>query len=163
MDSIYLGLVKKEQVDGVLKLETIVMAMLEEFKKMEPISGPKAQFKAIILIFPFISLEEAPKMIDGLQRKLKPLFVSEGLMLGEFHKLNNATGLHNDHFFPLRTPVPCLAIRNMVPSDIVFLNGPEFSVDIRRNMISRYLKKFGDSSGKNDEQTEVALKLLSSL
>ena len=139
------------------------MGMIERFKHLEPTTGPKAQYKAIILIFPFISLEEAPEMIDGLQKKLKPLFVSEGLMVGEFHKLNNACGLHNDSFFPLRTPTPCLAIRNMVPSDIVFLNGAEFSADTRRRMISRYLEKFGDSSSKNDEQTEVARNLLRDL
>lgn len=162
LDSIFLGLVTQEQAGDMQSMEAVVMDMLERFKSMEPKVGPKAQHKAIILIFPHITLEEAPKMIDGLQKKLKPLFVSEGLMVGEFHKLNNACGLHNSNFFPLRTPTPCLAIRNMVPSDIVFLNGAEFSVEIRRSMLSRYLQRFGDSS-RNDEQSEVARNMFKTL
>lgn len=162
MDSIYLGLIQRDQVTGVESMERIVIDMLEKFKGIEPSSGPKAQYKAIVLIFPFISLDEAPIMIDALQKAMKPKFVAEGLMVGEFHKLNNACGLHNDNFFPLRTPHPCLAIRNMVPSDIVFLNGSEFSAETRKNMISRYLEKFGELS-RNDEQSEVARQLLKDL
>jgi hypothetical protein len=101
-------------------------------------------------------------LIDGTQKKLKPNFVEEGLMLGEFHLRNNATGLHNEHFFPLRTPYPCLAIRHMVPSDIVFLNPAEFPPELRVRMISTFLSKFGDKAA-NDSQTEVARALLKEL
>lgn len=162
MDSIHLGVVKQDQVRDVDSMKRVVLNMVNVFKDMEPNSGPQAQYKAIILIFPFISLKDAPSMIDGVQKQLKPIFVEEGLMLGEFHKLNNASGLHNSNFFPLRTPYPCLAIRTMVPSDIVFLNGHDFPVDTRRAMIKRYLSKFGDAKN-SDSQTEVARKLLDEL
>ena len=113
-------------------------------------------YKAIILIFPELPLEDAPEMIDDLQKRLKPKFVSEGLMLGEFHLNNNAPGLHNEEFYPLRTPFPSLAIRYMVPSDIVFLNPLEIDTSIRKNMIETFLKKFGNSSssGSSSGKTE---------
>ena len=47
------------------------------------------------------------------------MFVERGLMIGEFHSANNATGLRNSSFYPLRTPYPCLAVRHMVPGDFV--------------------------------------------
>merc|ERR1711916_366615 len=44
-----------------------------------------------------------------------------GLMLGEFHMHTNTSGLRSTSFRPLRAPFPCLAIRQMVPSDLAFL------------------------------------------
>jgi len=70
---------------------------------LEPINGYTKTFKSIILIFPDIDLKNAPDLIDGTQKQLKK-FVERGLMLGEFHLMNNSSGLRNKNFFPLRTP-----------------------------------------------------------
>ena len=70
-------------------------------------------------------LSRSAPLLPLLQAALKEEFVSRGLMLGEFHLLNNASGLHNPDFFPLRTVCPALAIRHMVPSDLVFLSGEQ--------------------------------------
>lgn len=161
LDTIYLGVVSQQHVPTEADMENVVLAMKERFKLLEPMEGSTAPFKAIILIFPDISLADAPDMIDGLQKKLKPLFVEDGLMLGEFHKFNNASGLRNSSFFPLRTPVPCMAIRHMVPSDIAFLNQSEFPIDVRKAMIERFLETFGDKKN-NDDQTKMANDLLES-
>lgn len=162
MDTIYLSVLTAEDVSTSVELECILLEAIQTFKALEPQSGPKASYKAIILIFPDLETAEIPDMIDGTQKRLKPNFVDAGLMLGEFHLRNNATGLHNPHFYPLRTPYPCLAIRHMVPSDIVFLNPTEFPPDVRVKMISSFLAKFGDKS-TNDQQTEVARALLKDL
>jgi len=159
LDSIYMSVLGKERVGTITDLDRLLLSAMETFKQLEPSSGPKASYKAIILIFPDLEPSEVPAMIDGTQKRLKPVFVEEGLMLGEFHLRNNATGLHNDHFYPLRTPYPCLAIRHMVPSDIVFLNPVEFPAEVRARMISTYVNKFGDKSA-HDQQTEVARGLL---
>ena len=37
------------------------------------------------------------------------------------HRHNNASGLRNPGFYPLRTPLPSLAVRRIVPTDLVFL------------------------------------------
>lgn len=162
LDSLYLSVLSADKVCTVQELEAILLDAIPTFKELEPKSGPKASFKAIILIFPDLEASEIPAMIDGTQKRLKPNFVEEGLMLGEFHLHNNATGLHNDHFYPLRTPYPCLAIRHMVPSDVVFLNPVEFPVNVRFRMLTSFINKFGDKTS-NDVQTEVARKLLKEL
>ena len=72
-------------------------------------------------MFPGISDADAPAFIDAVQARLKPQFVADGLMLGQFHALNNEPGLHNQEFRPLRSPIPLLAIRFMVDSDLPFL------------------------------------------
>ena len=151
-DSIYLGQITKKQAQSVSEIQAIVKSMIPTFLAIEPSSGPKAPFKAIILVFPDVGDYDASEYIDGVQRRLKPYFVNEGLMLGEFHKHNNASGLRNPSFFPLRTPVPCLAIRHMVPSDIVFLNSKEFSPQQRLNMVEKYLEKFADKEDSKDAQ-----------
>lgn len=144
-DSLYLTVVKNTQASNSTQIEQIVLQAKSQFQTLHPLTGQRAAYKAIILIFPDVTLNDAPLLIDGVQLKLKPLFVECGLMLGEFHLRNNNPGLHNNSFFPLRTVYPSLAIRNMVPSDIVFLNSKEYSQNVRRSMIERYLLKFGDT------------------
>lgn len=162
LDSIHLCVLSVGQVTRPEDLDPLLLEAIHTFKGLEPKSGPKASFKAMILIFPDMKLSAIPEMIDGTQKRLKPNFVEEGLMLGEFHLHNNATGLHNDHFYPLRTPYPCLAIRHMVPSDVVFLNPAEFPAGVRLKMLTTFVSKFGDKAS-NDAQTEIARKLLKDL
>lgn len=60
-------------------------------------------------------------MVANVQARLKSEFVKHGLMLGEFFPGNPTGGLHSAHFRPLAAPVPLLAIRRMVASDLSFL------------------------------------------
>ncbi|MCO1581029.1 hypothetical protein M8C13_35280 [Crossiella sp. SN42] len=62
-----------------------------------------------------------PGQVDAVQRELKPEFVAEGLMLGQFHPHCAEPGLWNQDFRPLRSPVPLLAIRRLLPVDLPFL------------------------------------------
>jgi hypothetical protein len=59
--------------------------------------------------------------LDALQRRLKDAFVREGLMIGQFHPRCEQSGIWNEGFRPLRAPIPLLAIRCMVASDLPFL------------------------------------------
>ncbi|MGH2516744.1 MAG: DUF6875 domain-containing protein [Ktedonobacterales bacterium] len=99
----------------------LVMEYRDWFRELEPRSGRDAQFKTILIAFPDLRAEDAPRIIEGAQARLKPSFVSEGLMVGQFHATCAEPGLWNEDFRPLRTPVPLLAIRHMVPSDFPFL------------------------------------------
>jgi hypothetical protein len=62
-----------------------------------------------------------PGPIEQLQRDLKPEFVPQGLMIGEFHPACSTGGIWNPDFKPMRAPRPLLAIRVMMPSDLPFL------------------------------------------
>ena len=102
-------------------MSELVRSFAPIFDELKPTKGRLVKHKAIILIFPDVEVADAPELIDQVQLECKPDFVSRGLMLGEFHMANNAPGLRNPDFFPLRTPFPSLAIRHMVPTDLVFL------------------------------------------
>lgn len=89
-------------------------ALLERIKSF-PESRP---LHVSILAFP--SADTA--IIDSVQDRLKELFVSQGLMIGEFHPKHSGPGLHNPNFQPMRAPVPMLVLREMVRQDLVFLS-----------------------------------------
>jgi hypothetical protein len=95
--------------------------------------------QATLILFPDVSPEEAPELIDRTKEELKTKFIRQGLMLGEFHARNDSPGLHNPEFRPLRSTIPMLAIRNMVPTDFVFLNRSEYDSATRLKYLEAYL------------------------
>lgn len=142
------------------ELERITLLVRDRFLEGEDADASANIYRSLILIFPDVSQEEAPLLIDGVQKKLKAEFVKDGLMLGEFHPLNNASGLRNPEFRPLRSPIPLLAIRHMVESDIDFLNRPNDPPSQRIPFLTAYLNFIGSSlSPTNHSRATVALKI----
>lgn len=123
----------------VEKASDIVERFREWFFELEPKSGSEAILKTILILFPEVSHEKARTELEGLQKKLKPNFVKRGVMVGQFYEGCPESGLWNDAFHPLQSPVPLLAIRNMVPSDFPFLHGKRGNSD----MLIAYLNRFG--------------------
>lgn len=123
------------------QLEEIVGQYRDIFLQIAAKEQELAINKAFLLIFPDIHIEDASKVIDSVQQKLKPLFVESGLMIGEFHKRNESPGLHNPNFRPLRSPIPLLAIRFMVEADLPFLQNP-VDPHLRIRYLEAYLKNF---------------------
>ena len=121
---------------------TFLEAFAPVFGTMEPSKGVAQQFKAAVFIFPDIPLDQTELCIDGVQRACKPFFVRRGLMLGEFHLRNNSPGLRNKNFFPLRTPIPCLAVRHMVPTDLAFLDVSKYEPVVRVSFLESFLSVF---------------------
>ena len=115
-----------------------VMRYRDWFLEIEPCSGKQAQFKTILIIFPDIQAEDAPKIIDVVQQELKPEFVAKGIMVGQFHPSCLESGLWNQDFHPLQAPVPLLAIRHMVLTDFPFLKSD-------KRFIFSYIKLFGQA------------------
>ena len=46
--------------------------------------------------------------------------------------------------FPLRTPQPALAIRRIVPTDLVFLSPSKYEPELRLKFLESYLAQFCD-------------------
>ncbi|MDX6739387.1 DUF6875 domain-containing protein [Actinocorallia sp. A-T 12471] len=89
------------------------------FLELAPRAEPDALFTTILLLFPEV---RDLALIDRAQAALRPSFVSRGLMVGEFHDGPPPKGgLWNPEWRPLRSPVPLLGLRHMVPSDRPFL------------------------------------------
>ena len=81
---------------------------------------------ALLVAFPAVTAEDVAWVVDGTQRLMKTEFVDRGLMIGEFHPgPPAAAGLHNPGFRPLHSPLPLLAIRAMVRTDLPFLAGDD--------------------------------------
>jgi len=150
-NTLYLSVVRTPggKVDRA-SMETMIKGFAESFNKLEPTTGKLRPYKAVILIFPDIAVEDAPDLIDGVQYACKGDFVSRGLMLGEFHLANNACGLRNPNFYPLRTPFPSLAIRHMVPTDFVFMKLDAYPLSTRVKFLESFLAVFGEETEKKE-------------
>ena len=132
-------------IAAMTEIEQIVVSFREYFLAKEKAEGKIDIFGSIVMIFPQITREEAEFVIDVVQRDLKPTFVKEGLMLGEFHPTSRSPGLRNPIFRPLRSPIPLLVIRHMVESDIDFLMRPFDPAPIRVQSLTAYLQFLGSS------------------
>jgi hypothetical protein len=108
------------------------------FPRLVSPPGVSAQYRTILVLFPDLPDAEAARVIDAAQETLKPEYVSDGLMVGEFYPgPPPKAGLWNPAFRPLGSPVPLLAIRHMVPTDFPFLRDD-------RLQLAAYLERFGD-------------------
>ena len=124
-------------------------------------SGEAHMLHSILMLFPDVSLQDAPQLIDRTKEELKGSFVEQGLMLGEFHARNASPGLHNSSFQPLHSPVPMLVIRRMVSTDFGFLNRSEYDTATRLRYLEIYLRVSGlaDSAARKElENTVVTLR-----
>jgi hypothetical protein len=117
------------------KIHDLVIHYRDWFLKLEPTDGPDSILKTILILLPTVNGDKT-HLIDKIQAKLKSHFVKRGLMLGQFYKSCEEPGLWNSSFFPLQSPIPLLAIREMVPSDFPFLKN-----DTKHLLY--YLKKYG--------------------
>lgn len=124
------------------------------FGQLPPTSGREAQFKAILIVLPDLPVERAPDVIDEVHAAMKPQFVADGLMLGQFYPACERPGLWNSRFRPLSSTVPLLTIRHMVDADAGFL-------DDEARFLAAYLARFADAVPKRLQATvrEAVLRL----
>lgn len=113
----------------------VMRQTMKDFESRAPQIGNRASFKAMLVLFPSLEGE----WVDDVQETLSQEFVSRSLMIGEFHAECDKPGLHNQEFKPLRSPVPLLAVRNMMLTDLAFLKGSDFK-------FQSYLQRFGDQA-----------------
>lgn len=126
-------------------ISAIITGYRNLFLETEPTNGPEAINKAFLVVFPSLQDKNAggAAIIDKVQASLKRYFVEMGLMLGEFHSANQSPGLRNPNFRPLVSPIPMLAIRHMVESDLPFLTRPSDPPTERASFLRSYLFRMG--------------------
>jgi hypothetical protein len=94
----------------------------KSFFQNAPINETEPKYyKAAMILFPHLNTQQGHAIIESTQRLLKPVFVADGLMFGQFYQGCPEPGLLNPIFRPLVSPIPLLAIRYMVAQDIAFL------------------------------------------
>jgi len=131
-DTIYFSLEKALYLDHEKEVKKIA-SQIRLFKTFKVNSCD--EYKVIINAYPYLDKSEYIK-IELIQNELKPLFVEENLMIGQFYPGCKEKGLWNDRFFPLDSPISLLAIRNMAITDIAFLMSTSSFLD-------KYLELFG--------------------
>lgn len=95
-------------------------------------------------------IANAARAVEVVQKQLKPAFIERHVMIGQFFPDCEEPGLWSQTFRPLQAPIPLLAIRNMVPTDIAFLYGNDAYV-------RAYLEKFGKRGSIALQQYETAM------
>ncbi|HXB22281.1 MAG TPA: hypothetical protein VNV88_12910 [Candidatus Solibacter sp.] len=144
LDTIWMAEVA-ETTPSFERISAIITDYRNVFLETEPTSGPEAINKAFLVVFPSLGANGADgaAAIDKVQASLKRYFVEMGLMLGEFHAANESPGLRNPDFRPLRSPIPMLAIRHMVESDLPFLIRETYPPKERSSFLRSYLFRLG--------------------
>jgi len=144
LDTIWMAEVA-ETMPSFERISEIITEYRNVFLKTEPTSGSEAINKTFLVVFPSLAANgaEGAAIIDKVQASLKKYFVDMGLMLGEFHAANESPGLRNPDFRPLRSPIPMLAIRHMVESDLPFLIRETYAPQERSSFLRAYLFRLG--------------------
>lgn len=89
--------------------------------------------------------------------KNKEQCINKFIMLGALFENSSAPSLHNDAYFPLRTPIPTLVMRDLTSSDLVFLEPGHYSSRIKYNFLSAFIKRFSEGQ-KNSAFTAAQIK-----
>ncbi|MCY1548476.1 hypothetical protein D9M68_845910 [compost metagenome] len=72
-----------------------------------------------------------------------------------------APSLHSEKYFPLRTPSPILVLRDLTPSDLVFLEPGHYSSWAKYGFLRSFIKEFSSSnSGYAKRQVDLARQLM---
>jgi hypothetical protein len=157
LDTIWMAEVG-EATPSFENISAIITDYRNVFLETEPKNGPEAINKAFLVVFSSLTASGADgaAIIDKVQASLKRYFVEMGLMLGEFHAANESPGLRNPDFRPLRSPIPMLAIRHMVESDLPFLIRQTYPAKERSSFLRSYLFRLGGalSQSKFNEALE---------
>lgn len=125
------------------ELRAAMRAARRFWEELAPTSGPQVLFKTVLVVLP--GLDDRPALIDAVQRELSLEFTRDGLMVGEFYPSCPVTGLHDQEFRPMQSPIPLLAIRRMVLGDLPFVCGVDAKLD-------SYFRLFGESARRMTER-----------
>jgi hypothetical protein len=120
--------------------ERTVLGYKDWFLELPPKTGDDEIFKSILILLPDVEEQNYENLIDGMQKRLKPAFLKQELMIGQFHPLSEEAGVRNVLFRPLKCPVPLLAIRRITPGDLVFMKGPDGHYN--KTFLENFLRTF---------------------
>jgi hypothetical protein len=118
LDTIRIGVCTAAGSD-VASVRSAMRDCFEQFASM-PCPQAMRHFRTIVVGFPRMDDAAGLESLRKAQRRLKIYCLLRGLMIGRFYAGSNDPGLWNPHFRPLRSPIPLLAIRQVVENDAPF-------------------------------------------
>lgn len=136
-------------------LTKTILGYRDWFLELPPTSGDEIVNKTILILLPELASSDYLTTVDATQSRLKPEFVKQQLMIGQFHPECEEPGVRNTTFRPLKSPIPMLVIRHITPGDIVFMR--DSTGHYNATFLQNYLKTFahGVPSGFIDEVTKT--------
>jgi hypothetical protein len=142
-------------------VDECLLRYAELFDSLPPLGPQARQRKAVVVVFGAVPPQQALRLLSGALSRTKPAFVARGLMLGPVHPAADAPGAHNPAFRPMRGPVPLVAIRALLESDLVFLDRPGDDRERRAAYLSSYLDQLAPRlSAARRRKAEQALAAL---
>ncbi|MEU3752386.1 DUF6875 domain-containing protein [Streptomyces olivoreticuli] len=136
-------------------LEAAARALKAHWSAMEPRGGPHAIDKTIVLVLPGLPEDVVVRVHD----RLKPEFVGDGMMLGEFFPDHPGPGLHNPAFRPLHSDTPLLVARSMVANDLPFLTEKRYPPERRVGFVAAFLEHQSSASAATRRRAREELEL----
>lgn len=128
-------------------------ALIDAFYALFP-NQDEWSLSSLIILFPDIGRDQGADFIDGGHRRLRKIFIKNGLMLGEFHPRSTVPGVYNPAFRSMRAPVPLFAVRAISEHDYKFLLRPEFPAEERLECLVAQLNFLG---GKLESRTKAVI------
>jgi len=98
---------------------SLIRTCFSELERI-PCKPGMEHFRTIIVGFPDCVGPDGVAMLETVQRRHKFYSLRRFRMIGMMHDANDAPGLWNPAFRPLRAPMPVLAIRHLVEQDAPF-------------------------------------------
>ncbi|MFI1796462.1 DUF6875 domain-containing protein [Streptomyces sp. NPDC020379] len=130
-------------------------ALKAHWQAMEPRGGPHVIDKTIILVLPGVPADTVVRVHE----RLKPSFVADGMMLGEFFPGHPGPGLRNPAFRPLHSDTPLLVARSMVANDLPFLTEKKYPPTRRAGFVAAFLEHQRSASAAVRERAREELAL----
>jgi hypothetical protein len=118
LDTIRIGVSNAASAD-VAGVRSAMRHCFEQFASM-PCPETMGHFRTVVVGFPNMDDAEGLESLRKVQSRLKIYCLLRGLMIGRFYADSNDPGLWNPDFRPLRSPLPLLAIRQVVEHDAPF-------------------------------------------
>jgi hypothetical protein len=96
-------------------------------------------FKALIILFEqdFDILRLLRAHIDT-----KVFCIKNEVMIGALYRDSDAPSLHSSNYFPLRTPIPTLVLRDLTAHDLQFLSPGHYGILARLKFLNVFIRKF---------------------
>ena len=86
----------------------------------------------------------------------KPICIKSELMIGALYKDSPAPSLHSNSYFPLRTTIPTLVLRDLTSQDLLFLNPDHYNIKQKIGFLDSFINKFSPHDGKGFTGKQLA-------
>lgn len=131
--------------EGKEALRALVRQLRDDLEARSEAVGSRHTYLTAVIVPHGLADDELVPLLYDIHAELKGDFVERGLMLGEFWPGHEARGLHSDRFRPLDSPLPLLALRHMVLTDLAFLSAPHVSAEAQLTYLKHFRRLFGET------------------